>query len=252
MLRDIIIRRPELLGRPQKNNLFARVRTEARYGFVSGCIGGNNHLILDIACGEGWGLDRLIEKSSRLIGIDYSSDALKHAKNNFKLKEDIFFMPMHACHVGFKNRTFDIVCALEILEHLREPKDMLREIHRILKDKGILILSTSNKAYWDKLSNRNPFHIKEYNFEELKLILEDSFEIESFQGVFSKYKRFEEHPFLLKICRKTKKFLRLEKWRLNERIKGKLFGGLSVGDYYLSDENLESCPNFFVICKKNN
>jgi SAM-dependent methyltransferase len=51
-----------------------------------------------------------------------------------------------ACHTGFPNESWDIVIALDIIEHLEEPADLIIEARRILKNNGILIIGTPNLA----------------------------------------------------------------------------------------------------------
>lgn len=49
---------------------------------------------------------------------------------------------------GFSDERFDVVTMFEVIEHLREPLPLLREIRRILKPQGVLLLSTGNAASW--------------------------------------------------------------------------------------------------------
>lgn len=48
----------------------------------------------------------------------------------------------------FADAAFDAATLFEVVEHLREPRTLLRECHRILKPGGILVLSTGNAASW--------------------------------------------------------------------------------------------------------
>jgi 2-polyprenyl-3-methyl-5-hydroxy-6-metoxy-1,4-benzoquinol methylase len=49
---------------------------------------------------------------------------------------------------GFADGSYDAVTLFEVIEHLREPIPTLREIRRILKPRGVLLLSTGNGASW--------------------------------------------------------------------------------------------------------
>ena len=48
----------------------------------------------------------------------------------------------------FPAASFDTVTLFEVIEHLREPRPLLAECHRILKPEGMLVLSTGNTASW--------------------------------------------------------------------------------------------------------
>jgi 2-polyprenyl-3-methyl-5-hydroxy-6-metoxy-1,4-benzoquinol methylase len=48
----------------------------------------------------------------------------------------------------YPGASFDAASMFEVVEHLREPQTLLRECHRILKPRGILIISTGNAASW--------------------------------------------------------------------------------------------------------
>lgn len=58
------------------------------------------------------------------------------------------FICADAHHLPFKEKVFDKVCMYEVIEHVKSPMLCLREIHRVLKGKGILELSTPNIFHW--------------------------------------------------------------------------------------------------------
>ena len=68
----------------------------------------------------------------------------------------------------FKNENFDLICAFEVLEHLTNDDFVLREMHRILKDKGRLVVSFPlNMGYWNEYDQKVG-HVKRYEPGELK------------------------------------------------------------------------------------
>lgn len=93
--------------------------------------------ILDVGCGEGVTLERLIKAYSdrNIQGIDSSAE-------NITICEK-YHLPAHygnAYSLAFENQSFDCCLFLEVVEHLQEPERALREIHRVLKKKGLLLL----------------------------------------------------------------------------------------------------------------
>lgn len=224
-----------------------------RYKFALDYICNNESLVLDIGCGEGWGLAGAGKKSRFTAGIDYSRQAIAIAKNKVKDKENISLSIMDGSVLGFKEKIFDIVLGFEVIEHLKYPDNALKEIKRVLKEKGICIFSTPNKAYWERLGVRSsPFHIKEYSYQELKDRLGEYFEIEKFLGIFTKFKRIEQRVWFKPYMR-IKKFLRLEKFTIGGEIGGRIrgvFGGSKITDYYVSDKSIEDSSAFLVVCRK--
>jgi ubiquinone/menaquinone biosynthesis C-methylase UbiE len=66
---------------------------------------------------------------------------------------------------GFQDSFFDIVTMTDVFEHITRPREMLREVHRVLKPEGILFIKVPNgpfnlfKLFCAKLTNR----LRDYN-----------------------------------------------------------------------------------------
>ncbi|MFA5300779.1 MAG: class I SAM-dependent methyltransferase, partial [Lutibacter sp.] len=96
--------------------------------------------ILDI--GFGWGvLENKIadNKNIQVSGIDISTEAVRYAKANLKGK----FKTSNIFDIPFEKNEFDIVVALDILEHIKPSKifSAYKEIHRVLKKGGTFFVS---------------------------------------------------------------------------------------------------------------
>jgi len=85
--------------------------------------------VLDAGCGEGFVLGRISRTKGikRLVGVDISSKVLKTAK---KAVPSAKYQKMDITNLKFPTNSFDLVLALEVLEHLKNPEDGLREIVR--------------------------------------------------------------------------------------------------------------------------
>jgi SAM-dependent methyltransferase len=97
--------------------------------------------LLDLACGSGFLLDRLAERlPAQLTGVDVYDEP--PGKPWHYRSADL------TVGVPFEDGQFDVVVAGEIIEHVPHPDALLREIRRVLKPGGWLVLSTPNVVSW--------------------------------------------------------------------------------------------------------
>jgi len=95
--------------------------------------------LLDFGCGQGAFSQRLIDRGMIVDACDINTDQIK-AKVNKKFNLD-FNMEIHPDSFSEK---YDALIALEILEHLQNPWKYLNDCMKLLKDNGIILLSTPN------------------------------------------------------------------------------------------------------------
>lgn len=97
--------------------------------------------VLDVGCGTGQ-IDYLIAKrrAKYVLGIDYSSEAIKHAKAIYNLP-NLFFEKKDLKDVTGK---FDVVLSLGTLEHTDKPFLVLYRISRLVKPGGSVIVTCPN------------------------------------------------------------------------------------------------------------
>ncbi|QXE18695.1 class I SAM-dependent methyltransferase [Clostridium sp. 001] len=102
--------------------------------------------IIDLGCGGGYISNKIYEMSgsTEIIGIDFSSEAINLAKNNFKNKP-ITFMVNNATKLNLENNSADLVVCFGLIEHIENYDLCFNEITRILKKGGFLYLTSSNK-----------------------------------------------------------------------------------------------------------
>jgi len=97
--------------------------------------------ILDIGFGSGIMLKMLTERRCNTYGVDISSEAVEFIKKtNKKAKVKV----CDAQKLDFPDNSFDKVVCSEVIEHLKKPDELLKEVYRILKPKGRFIISTPN------------------------------------------------------------------------------------------------------------
>ena len=112
--------------------------------------------VLDVGCGDGEIGARLLSKGNEVYGLDISESCVIRAKDRGIRAEVI---DLEEGNFPFKDH-FDVVLAGEILEHVFDTKSFLGKIHKSLKDKGELVLSTPNLASFGRrlllLVGKNP------------------------------------------------------------------------------------------------
>lgn len=112
--------------------------------------------ILDVGCGDGFYLYLLhsLFPKAKIIGVDIDRNAIKSAIRNTKGR-DVRLKYGNVCDLKFKDNSFDVVLASEVLEHLKEDKKGLKNIYRVLKPGGLVLVSVPNCSYplfWDPVN----------------------------------------------------------------------------------------------------
>ena len=115
-----------------------------------------NGKLLDIGCSIGHdSLELAKRRGYRVVGIDIdkvSIDTAQEIKDILRIK-NASFLNMDILQSKFKDEEFDTIIMLEILEHLKNDFQAIREISRVLKKGGILILSTPYSSGGQKFSH---------------------------------------------------------------------------------------------------
>lgn len=119
--------------------------------------------ILDVGTGNGNFIriiQSLTDKYDEIIGIDELDIAVETARKNFD-DERITFLKMDAFDMDFEDDYFDLVCLSNSLHHLSDVNGMLREMERVLKPTGHLLVNEMKK---DGLNSRQKSHLKIHHF----------------------------------------------------------------------------------------
>ena len=108
---------------------------------------GKNLRILDAGCGEGHLLQKLHERypEHTYTGIDITDIALQKAKERCPFAD---IRSMDLTQLSWSDATFDVVIITEVLEHIFEYEDVLRECKRVLKNGGSFIITFPHESLW--------------------------------------------------------------------------------------------------------
>jgi ubiquinone/menaquinone biosynthesis C-methylase UbiE len=163
-----------------------------------------NKIVIDIACGEGYGSNLMSKYALKVTGVDISDEAVLHAAKKYK-RNNLDFITGAADKIPLDDHSVDVVVSFETLEHHDKHKEMMIEVKRVLKKDGVFIISTPEKENYQKVDPNNIFHVKELNLHEFEELISENFQflkvlhqkfinasvVYSKEGDFSYYDFFE-------------------------------------------------------------
>lgn len=135
-------------------------------------------LVLDVGTNNGAHLVRAARRSRGIVGFDYDVTQLRHAASEIRsarLENARVFAGDVTGRFPFRDRRFDVVLFLDVIEHLVPRVAVLREIHRVMADDGRLLVSAPNRqTRWrgtlraaGLFAYSDPDHKVEYTLDEL-------------------------------------------------------------------------------------
>jgi SAM-dependent methyltransferase len=109
-------------------------------GATSGCL-------LDAGCGTGNEAVHLRQQAPglQIHGVDLSSAALAIAVSRPEVGHALFYRAALE-NLPFPDHFFDYIASHEVIEHVEDPADVLREFYRVLKPGGVCVIATPNGA----------------------------------------------------------------------------------------------------------
>ena len=191
----------------EKSDNFVFQRSLLAYHRASEIANGD---ILEIGTGMGYGVEVLAPKATRYISIDKKLPDVPLQLENTE------YYDMEVPPIGFENCSFDSVVSFQVIEHIDADIDFVREVSRVLRVGGKFVVSTPNAPM---SLTRNPWHIREYNADELRNLLECHFsEVEAY-GVVGNDKVME---YFEKNRQSVRKITRYDFLDLQHRLPRKL------------------------------
>jgi ubiquinone/menaquinone biosynthesis C-methylase UbiE len=122
---------------------YTRIQRE-KYEVVKKYLSKRVARILDLGCGTGMFLEELAERNEIVIGVDSSMKMLDIAR---KRASGASLVCADADHLPFKDRSFDVVVSVTLLQNVPEPVVTMKEIARVLKPKGIAIVTSLKRKH---------------------------------------------------------------------------------------------------------
>ena len=218
--------------------------------------------VLEIGTGSGYGIELIAPRAKRFITIDKFM-----AERAEPLPDNVEFRQATVPPLPFESESFDYVISFQVIEHIKQDIDFVREIHRVLRRGGKVIITTPNAPM---SLTRNPWHIREYKSEELHNLFEVHFrdvKVESVAGneqVMAYYERNRQS-----VARITRWDIldlqhRLPRWMLqlpydilNRMNRRKLLAAapeatasIRMEDYFLTEKTKEAFDLFLTATKR--
>lgn|GEM_PF-1154618 len=115
--------------------------------------------LLDVGCASGFFVKLARDAGFDARGCDYSAEAVAYGRKHFDV--EIIQSPAEA--IDAPDNSFDIVTILHVIEHLSDPLAAMRELHRVLKPGGLMLLETVNYHPHYLIEKNLRFLSKPYN-----------------------------------------------------------------------------------------
>ena len=117
-----------------------------RTSYIEDKVDIKNLEILDIGCGGGILAELLAQKGANVTAIDLADGPLNVAKiRQKKSKLDINYRKISTTEIVKEKKTFDVITCLEMLEHVPDPAEVVKECAQLCKPGGNLFFSTINR-----------------------------------------------------------------------------------------------------------
>ena len=133
--------------------------------------------ILDVGLGSGSLSFRLAPRGFRIKGVDLSAGFVKYVNRKIKemnLEKQLAVSQGDATRLDFKDASFDGIVCGEVLEHIKDDFLAVKEMSRVLKKRGIGVITVpANPSLWD-FSDEWAGHYRRYQKSELRSLLENS------------------------------------------------------------------------------
>ena len=171
---------PERFDPATMNGLIAAEHL-ARYWLAADLASGLD--VLDAGCGVGYGAEMIARAgASRVVGIDLAPEAIAAASE--RAGEVAAFQVGDVRDLPFDEGSFDLVVCFEVLEHLEDPEPAITALKGVLREDGLLIVSSPNRGVYPP---GNPHHLHEFTLEELR---------DALTARFANVVLMRQHPWL--------------------------------------------------------
>jgi 2-polyprenyl-6-hydroxyphenyl methylase/3-demethylubiquinone-9 3-methyltransferase len=130
----------------------ALLRAESRHRnpWIADQLGAEPRRVLDLGCGAGFLANYLATRGHCVRGLDADAESLSVARA-YDRTGTVEYHRGDACSLPFPDASFDVVCAMDLLEHVEDPARLVSEASRVLAPGGMFLFHTFNRNWLAKL-----------------------------------------------------------------------------------------------------
>jgi SAM-dependent methyltransferase len=204
-------------------------------------------VVLDMACGEGYGSEVLARSAARVVGVDGNPEAHEHARLRYPGPNLSF--QWGAVETFGEPDAFDAVVFLQTIEHVIDPSAVLGHFSRILKPGGVAYVSTPNVlklAPAGQPKSDNPWHLREYRASEFGELCRGAFPQVELLGLFHA-RKLRAHEIALALgwdCLH-------KRTGITDGFYGRFTPAIATSDFALRPERLERALDFLAVCRSD-
>ena len=163
--------------------------------------------VLDAGCGTGWFSQRAYEIGARVTALDVGEKLLSKVRQ----KCDVTTIVGDILKLDFPDNSFDYVISSDVIEHVTNPGEAVKELVRVVKKNGIIALTTPNRIWYFSIWLANKLNLRPYKglenwagyyelkkwflFEDCEILIHKGFHIGPlfFSGIFFPFLRFMDN-----------------------------------------------------------
>ncbi len=220
--------------------------------------------LLEVGCGVGRGIAILSKHCEQYTGIDKNEKLIAQLQQSFPKAKFVYqnVPPLK----DIPTDSYDCVVAFQVIEHIENDDLFIKELRRVLKNKGQLIITTPNIK---RSLTRNPWHVREYTAQQLSALMKRHFtklrtygvqgneKVEAYMEQNKKaVEKITRYDVLNLQYRLPRALLQIPYDILNRMNRKKLMNSntglvneIQHTDYYLN-EDVENCLDFFYVAEK--
>ncbi len=224
--------------------------------------------VADIGCGPAYGSSDMAKYAKSVTGVDYSQETIDDNTKQHAAVTNLKFVRSVVPPINLPDASMDVITAFQFIEHIHDQAGFIKDAYRVLKPGGVFLCTTPNA----KMSiARNPFHIHEMTFEEMKteaakVFSAAGFELMGLQGNEKVNTYYSENSKWVKRIMKWDIFgihkilpasllIKPYNWittLMRDNLKEKNAATLEIGtkDFYLQKDQLENTWDIYLIAKK--